>query len=471
MTKIAISDITLKHYSEAGALQLSFNEKLETVKRLERLNVDVIETAPIINGKTDELFLHTAAALVKNSTLCCPTALTEESVEATYNAIKGAQKCRLLIPIPVSTVQMEYMCGKKPAKMLVLVEELVKKAVSLCDEVEVALLDATRAENDFIYSVTDKAVELGAKFITIRDDAGTMLPAEFGEYISDLYKGSKLLANAVLSVECSDALHMAAADIVSAISAGATQVKVSVSPMAEPSLKTIADFLRAKGDSMGIQTDVDLTRVEKTIASLGFLTDNSHETSPFDGGTGITAAENVSLGADDDIKTVSDVITGMGYELSDDDIKTVYEEFKKTAAKKSVGVKELDSIIASCAMQVPSTYKLKSYVINSGDIIAPTANIEVYKGDEVVRGLCIGDGPIDAAFLALEQVTGHHYELDDFRIKSVTRGYEAMGSALVKLRHNGKLFSGSGISTDIVGASISAYINALNKICFEEGIR
>lgn len=122
-------------------------------------------------------------------------------------------------------------------------------------------------------------------------------------------------------------------------------------------------------------------------------------------------------------------------------------------------------------MQVAPTYKLASYVINSGDIITPTANIELTKDGESLRGFCIGDGPIDASFLAIEKITGHHYELDDFRIRSVTRGHEAMGSTLVKLRHNGKVFSGSGISTDIVGASINAYINALNKICFEEEVQ
>jgi 2-isopropylmalate synthase len=167
---------------------------------------------------------------------------------------------------------------------------------------------------------------------------------------------------------------------------------------------------------------------------------------------------------------VATAIQKIGYELSDDDVKNVYDEIMKTASKKAVGTKELDTIIASVAMQVPSTYKIKSFVINSGDIITPTANVELYKNNEVLRGFCIGDGPIDAAFLAIEKITGHHYELDDFQIKSVTQGFEAMGSAVVKLRHNGKIFSGSGISTDIVGASIYAYISALNKITYEEGI-
>ena len=119
-------------------------------------------------------------------------------------------------------------------------------------------------------------------------------------------------------------------------------------------------------------------------------------------------------------------------------------------------------------MQVVPTYKLKSYVINNGNIITPTAHVVLDKGSEIMQGVCVGDGPIDAAFLAIEQITGHHFELDEFQIQAVTEGREAMGSGFVKLISDGKCYSGKGISTDVIGASINAYINALNKICFEE---
>jgi 2-isopropylmalate synthase len=111
---------------------------------------------------------------------------------------------------------------------------------------------------------------------------------------------------------------------------------------------------------------------------------------------------------------------------------------------------------------------LIQYVINSGNIISASAHIKLEKNGENIEGVCLGDGPIDAAFRAIEQIVGHHYELDDFQIQSVTEGQEAMGSALVRLRNNGKVYAGNGISTDIIGASIRAYISALNKITYEE---
>ena len=160
-----------------------------------------------------------------------------------------------------------------------------------------------------------------------------------------------------------------------------------------------------------------------------------------------------------------------GSRISEADSAKVYEAFKRVAEKKQfVGTRELDAIVASSAMQVPSTYKIKSYVINSGNVITATANILLDKDGAEVRGVGIGDGPIDAAFAAIEIIVGHHYELDDFQIQTVTEGRDAMGSALVKLRANGRVYSGNGISTDIIGASIRAYLSALNKIVYEDAV-
>jgi 2-isopropylmalate synthase len=158
----------------------------------------------------------------------------------------------------------------------------------------------------------------------------------------------------------------------------------------------------------------------------------------------------------------------LGYDLSETDSTKVYEEFLRAAAKKRITAKELEAIVATVALQVEPTYKLINYVVNSGNIITSTAQITLEKDGNALQGISTGDGPIDAAFHAVEQIIGCHYELDDFQIQSITEGKGAMGGALVKLRRDGKLYSGNGISTDIIGASIKAYINAVNKIVYEE---
>ena len=141
------------------------------------------------------------------------------------------------------------------------------------------------------------------------------------------------------------------------------------------------------------------------------------------------------------------------------------------AEKKDLSARELEAIIASVALQVPPTYVIKGFVINSGSQMRATAHIAMEKDGRELRGLCAGDGPIDACFLAIEQIAGTHYELDDFQIQAVTEGREAMGSAFVKLRSGSRLYSGSGISTDIIDAAIHAYVSALNKIAYEEAVQ
>jgi 2-isopropylmalate synthase len=176
----------------------------------------------------------------------------------------------------------------------------------------------------------------------------------------------------------------------------------------------------------------------------------------------------IRLDANDGREAVDAAAVQLGYDLSEEDRVKVYEEFCRVSRNRQVGSKELEAVIASVALQVPATYQIKAYVVNNGNVISSTAQITMEKNGETMQGISIGDGPIDAAFRAIEQIVGHRYELDDFQIQSVTEGKEAMGSALVKLRADGKLYSGNGISTDIIGASIRAYINAINKIVYEE---
>ena len=190
--------------------------------------------------------------------------------------------------------------------------------------------------------------------------------------------------------------------------------------------------------------------------------------SPFDNGVA-EMTEEIALTAHDNITAVLKAVEKLGYDLSEEDGAQVYEAFKAIAARRDVITsKELDTIVAAAAMQVPSTYVLCSYSITASNTSSSMAHMVLEKNGEKLEGVALGDGPVDAAFLAIENILGCHYELDDFQIRSVTEGREAMGETIVKLRSGGKLYSGRGTSTDIVGSSIRAYVNALNKITYEE---
>ena len=473
MKKIMIADITLREEAGASKFSLSFKEKIELIKELDKLGTDIIETAPIADEKVDSLLIRTMASLIRGSVLSCPAGLSEEETEIAWNAVKNAAKPRLLVSVPVSTVQMEYLRGQKPDQTAQLIDSLVRKAASLCADVEFSAEDATRADPEFLYRVIRLAVAAGAGTVTICDSAGNMLPDEFSTFLKEIAENVPELSTAVLSVQCSDELGIALACCVSAVAGGATQIKTTVRSSSYPSTEAASNLFSVRGDSLGVCCGLDRIGLRGSLRRMGWLVaaENISETAS-DGASGKNQeASDVSLDKNSDIFAVGAAVTRLGYTLSDEDLAKVFEAFGRIAAKKNVNARELETIVASAALQVPPAYKIVSYIINSGNIISPTANILMENDGRPVRGLSTGDGPIDAAFLAIEQICGRRFELDDFRIRAVTQGREAMGSALVRLRSGGKLFAGQGVSTDIIGASIRAYVDALNKIIYEENIK
>ena len=230
----------------------------------------------------------------------------------------------------------------------------------------------------------------------------------------------------------------------------------------------MAKILAAREDVIGAYTSVSVARLSRSINQITWMCQTERKkTSPFD--SGVRNDEGVYLTVHDEADAVLQAVAQLGYDLSEEDQPRVVEAFRRIAAKKEqVGIRELDAIVASAAMQVPSAYQLETFVINSGNTIAATAHVRLKKDGQILDGVCVGDGPIDASFLAIESITGRHYELDDFQLQAVTEGREAMGQTIVRLRSGGKLYSGRGISTDIVCAGINAYLSALNKIVYEE---
>ena len=472
MGNILISDVTLRQERRRTEAALSFREKLEIARALDRLRLSGVELPSIQNEKADTLLVKSIASAVKDSRVVLSAALTAEGVEQAYAAVREAKSPCLQIAVPTSTAQMEYICHKKPDQILSLIGELVKKAKSLCKEVEFVAEDATRSEAAFLYRAIDAAVQAGADIVTLADGSEGMLPARFGQFIRDAYANVPALSGVLLGVQCADGLSLAAACALAAVEAGAGMVKTSSGGDGVLPLETLANILRSRGVELNLSANIAMTELSRAAGQVRWMVSARHEAaSAFESGAARAADESVLLSNESSLSDISAAVQKLGYDLSEEDNAKVYAAFLRIANKKNVSEKELDAIVASAALQVPPTYLLESYVINSGNVITATAQVKLLKQGKTLSGFDVGDGPIDAAFLAIEQIIGHHYELDDFQIQAVTEGREAMGSALVRLREDGKLYSGRGISTDIIGASIHAYLNALNKIVYEEGVR
>ena len=467
MKNIRISDVTMKQ--QGSDINLSFKEKIELAKLLDKLGVSVIELEGIHNAKIDALRIKSIAMAVQGSIVAVPVALNRDSVQQTWNALRLAKQARLQVCAPVSSVQMEYIFHKKPDAMLTAIADTIAACKEVCADVEFVADDATRSDSAFLYEVVRTAINAGVNTITVCDTAGAMLPNEFTAFIRELYANVPELAQVVLGVSCSDGLSMADSCAIAAVRYGAGEIKAAAYRLDVVSLPNVAKVLRAKGEFYNATCSLHTTVMSRITGQIAWMCQTGRsKNSPFDNGVQEDDG-SIDLTGHDDLSAVMKAASRLGYDLSEDDGIKVYEAFRAIADKKEkVTAKELDAIVASAAMQVPPAYVLDTYVITAGNTISATAHLKLQKDNQVLEGVCIGDGPIDAAFLAIESITGRHYELDDFQIQAVTEGREAMGQTVVKLRSEGKVYSGRGISTDIVGASIRAYINALNKIVYEE---
>ena len=467
MRQIRISDMTMKQAAEG--FSLSFKEKIELSKLLDKLGVCVIELEGISNARIDALRIKSIAAAVSGSIIAVPVQLDADSVIQTWNALKEAKNPRLQVCAPVSTVQMEYLFHKKPDAMLSAISQTVAACRQVCADVEFIADDATRSDDAFLTQAITAAVEAGATTITLCDTAGTMLPDEFAAFVGGVYAANACLNDVNVGVCCCDALKMADSSVIAAVRQGAVEIKTAAYPINNASLANVARIISARGESFDAACSVSVAQLDRTVEQIAWMCQTGRKkTSPFDNGVR-DEDSGVYLTVHDDITGVVKAAEHLGYDLSEDDAQKVFEAFQTIAAKKEkVSARELDAIVASAAMQVPPSFVLKTYVITAGNTVSATAHLTLQKDGAVLEGVSIGDGPIDAAFLAIEQITGCHYELDDFQIQAVTEGREAMGQTVVKLRSGGKVYSGRGISTDIVGASIHAYISALNKIVYEE---
>lgn len=461
MKKISITDITLKKVAMEREMTLLFREKTAIAACADSIGADAVELAQVKNLREDTIIYKTIAQNIQNAVVAIAAGFEKQDVVNAWECIKDAKKPRLQIELPVSTVQMEYTYHIKSDKMIEKIAALTAAAKELCNDVEFVALDATRADEEFLMSAAKTAVQNGAGIVTVCDDAGTFLPEE----IADLVQKVKSAVNANVYVQLSDKIKMGVAASIASVLKGADGIKCAMAGKDVVQTGAVSDAVTACSAQIDAMTGLNNTKIHASIDDLLLNINHQAYQAQYD----VSEKKKILLDSDATLAEVAQATKLLGYDLSDCDCGNVYKALMHICEKKgAVGAKELEALVASSAMQAPSTYHLESYTTTSSNISGSMSQVTLKANDEIICGVSAGEGPVDSAFRAIEQCIGHHYELDDFQVQSVTEGKEALGSALVKLRNNGKLYSGNGTSTDIVAASIRAYINALNKIVFEE---
>ncbi len=461
MKKIEIADITLKNLIEERQVSLLFREKSAIATSADLLGADVIELPAVKNYREDAIVYKTISQNVQNAILAIPVGFKVSEVKDVWECVKYAKKPRLQIELPVSTIQMEYAYHVKQEKMLEKIVELIIEAKKYTNDVEFSALDATRADVDFLLNVVKTVVENGSTIITICDNAGTSTPQQ----IATLVEKVKNAVNVPVYVQVSNRIKLGVASAFASIEKGVDGLKCAMVGKDVLITGEISDAISVCGATIGAKINLNTTKIHSSIDEM--LSKIGHK--EYDPSNTVSDKNKILLDSDCTLKDVLTCATTLGYDLTESDAGKVYNALIKVCEiRGAVGAKEFEALIASNAMQAPSTFHFESYTTTSSNLSIALSQVTLKRNGEIISGVSTGDGPIDSAFRAIEQCIGHHYELDDFQVQSVTEGKEALGSALVRLRNNGKLYSGNGTSTDIIGASIRAYINALNKIVAEE---
>ena len=467
MERVYISDRTLK---QAGKqMPISFREKIELSRLIDRLEVDCIEVPAIENAKVDSLLIKAVSSAVRNAEIAVPVGHTLESVLQTWSALKEAPRARLQVCAPVSSVRMEYLYHMKPAALMNLVVELIRESRKYTDRVELIAEDVSRSDPAFLIPLVQAAIDAGVSVVTFQEAAGNCLPEQLGQTLSAILRKLTNCEQVTFGVDCSDELSLASACVAEAIRQGIREIKAASFPMGCASLTHVVRILSLKGEEVGVYARTRREEMRRVTAQIESLCTARLPVRGTIQGTIQDTDNQPELSYYDSKESILRAMDQLGYILSQEDQERVYQSFRSITEKKgNISIRELDALIATEAMQVPASYQILHYAVNTGNEIGAMAHMKLKYHEKTLEGISRGDGVIDAAFMALEQAVGRHFELDDFQIQAITEGREAMGETVVRLRSQGKVYSGRGVSTDIVGASIMAYLSALNKIVYEE---
>ncbi|PAB58406.1 2-isopropylmalate synthase [Anaeromicrobium sediminis] len=501
MKNIKIFDTTLRDGEQSPGCSMNIYEKIEMAKQLERLGVDIIEAGFAIASKGDFKSVNAIAKNVSTPIVASLARALPKDIDCAWEAVKDAKRPRIHTFIATSPIHMKYKLKKTPEEVIEDAVNMVKYAKKYCEDIEFSAEDATRSNPLFLAEIFEKVIKAGATVINIPDTVGYTTPDEYYNFLTRIKENTPSIHKIDISVHCHNDLGLAVANSIAAMRAGATQIECTVNGIGEragnAALEEIVMAINTRKDILKYGTGINTKEIMKTSRLLTNITgvevqpnkaivgENAfaHESGIHQHGVleerstyEIMTPESVGLNTNKMVlgkhsgrHAFIDRLKTLGYELSDNEVKEAFEEFKKLAdKKKNVYDGDIEAIVSKRVTHIPNVYELHKFVTNSGNTITSTASVTLNFEDKNIGDISDGDGPIDAAFKAIEKIVNTKATLEDYNLHSVTEGKDAQGEAIVKLKKNENIFTGRGISTDVVEASIKAYINAVNKLVYEE---
>ncbi|MCL2348602.1 MAG: 2-isopropylmalate synthase, partial [Planctomycetaceae bacterium] len=488
---------------QSPGASMNLAEKLEVAQALAELGVDVIEAGFPFSSPGDFEAVQEVAKLVRGIEVCGLTRSRKEDIDVTWKALKNAERPRIHIVLATSSIHLEHKLRKSTDEVVRMAVESVRYARTLAPKVEFSPEDASRTDMEYLCRVVEAVIDAGATTVNIPDTVGYALPTEMYERIKGLIHRVPNIDKAVLSVHCHNDLGMATANSLAAVMAGAGQIECTINALGERAgncaLEEVVMAMKTRTDVFNTRTNivtnrlVPVSRLVSAITGLrvprnkAIVGENAfaHESGIHQDGVlknpstyEIMTPEDVGfqksiivLGKHSGRAALIDRARSLGHELTPEQVDIVFAEFKKLAdRKKEVYDADILAIIEQRFQKITTvTWEYDSYELSCGTNKKPVITLHLKRGEERFRQTVTGgDGPVDAMFLAVCELTGTKMQCVDYSIRSVTDGQDAQGEVSVyvdgSVDGNGRHERGQGISTDIFEASAMAFVNAVNRI-------
>jgi 2-isopropylmalate synthase len=505
--RIAILDTTLRDGEQAPGFSMNLEEKLEVARQLARLGVDVIEAGYPVTSPGDFESVREIARVVRGPVIASLARANDKEIETAWEAVRGAERPRIHVVLATSPIHMEHRLHLSPDEVLELAGSAVARARGLCPDVEFSAEDATRSDPDFLCRVLQAVIEAGATVVNLPDTVGYAVPEEYAELMRTALAKVPGIEKAVLSAHCHNDLGLAVANTLAAIGAGAQQVECTINGLGEragnAALEELVMCLATRSECLRAYCGVETAQIYASSKLVQTVTgvrpqpnkaivgDNAfaHESSGHQAGLLANKATYEIMTPESVGRPTSTLVLGkhsgrvafeerlafLGLRPRPDALASLFEGFKELAdRKKTVTDRDLEALVLGVSANAPGTFRLERFVINSGSTIAATSAVRLAVQDgslaeraALIERVAVGDGPIDASFKAIDKIVGKHPVLEDFSLNAVTEGKDAQGEARVRIQVGDKRFNGRGLSTDVVEASIRAYLAAINVMVQE----
>lgn len=500
--RIYIFDTTLRDGEQSPGVSLNIKEKLEIAQQLARLGVDVIEAGFPIVSPGDFEAVRAVAREVEGPVIAGLARINDRDIDRAWEALQDAGRPRIHVFIATSDIHMKYKLRMSREEVLAAVRRGVSRAKSYCQDVEFSPEDASRSDIDFLCQVLATAIECGATVLNIPDTVGYATPAEFGQLINQIRQRVPGIDRVQISVHCHNDLGLAVANSLAAIENGALQIEGAINGIGEragnTALEELVMALYTRRYYYGCYTGIVTEEIYRTSKLVSRLTGMpvqynkaivgknafTHEAGIHQDGVlkerttyeimnpamiGLIQ-DNIFLGKHSGRHALRQRLEQLGFKLSEVELDRAFERFKNLAdRKKEISDRDLEAIVEHEVKDIPEKFVLEHIHISTGNRVVPTATIGLRLDGELREEAACGEGPLDAAFKAIDKATGIPVCLKSYSLNAVTGGKDAVGEVTVKVEYNNKVFIGRGISTDILEASARAYLSAINKVVYEIG--